>query len=292
MVHSAILTVYLRSLHCHDSLLEVGVSRLRIAFEALTSDLLSDIEWKEGSMKIERADQPTVGELSKLVRTQISGCSHLETAAQDLVAKLYDRFGESIVIARVFLTVPFHVLPDASRKFVEQLAGSAELKPATPVLTLIGTRGKEADWNDRRKSRGHVGIPLLSSAFVDGIPMISRLLSELGVPLEWADQHDPSVVIEKLGGAAGLFYVENAAEAVDRQGRKIIAAQDFVSQYGVQTVFGIGTVYDTGQMLVVVVFCRDLVSREAAELFPPLIETFKDLSGSLTAQRAIFSDAA
>lgn len=49
------------------------------------------------------------------------------------------------------------------------------------MLSLIASRGAEDDWNDIRKSRGHVGIPLVSQAFVMDIPMFSRLLQDLGV---------------------------------------------------------------------------------------------------------------
>ncbi len=65
------------------------------------------------------------------------------------------------------------------------------------MLSLPGTHGQEADWNDRHKSTGHVDIPVISSASVGTIPMISRLLKELGVPLDWIDSHD-SEIIKKL----------------------------------------------------------------------------------------------
>ena len=70
--------------------------------------------------------------------------------------------------------------------------------------------------------------------------MISRLLKELGVPLDWVDGHDSSMIEKTMARSAGLFFVEDASEATDQEGRKIIAAQDFVSQYGVKGVFGIG----------------------------------------------------
>ena len=92
-----------------------------------------------------------------------------------------------------------------------------------------------------------------------------------------------------MGQSAGLFFAENAAEATDRLGRKIIAAQDFVSSYGVKSVFGIGGAYPGSEMIVIVVFCRDAVSRAAAEKFLPLANLFKEKTGSLVGPAKVFS---
>ena len=134
----------------------------------------------------------------------------LEHAAQELVTELHTQFDESVVLARVFVTVPFGELPPCNKDFVRRLAESAgsasQLKDDTPVFSLIRSHGQVADWNDRRRSKGHVGIPLISSAFVDAVPMISGLLKELGVPIEWVDSHDSQVIVQTIGSAAGLFF--------------------------------------------------------------------------------------
>ncbi len=186
-----------------------------------------------------------------------------------------------------------YALPAKNKEFVQKLADSAgagsQLKADTPVLTLVGTHGQEGDWNDRRKSKGHVGIPLISSAFVGAIPMISRLLKELGIPLDWIDSHDSEIIKKAVGKSAGLFFVDNAAQATDNEGRKIIAAQDFVSKYNVKSVFGTGEAYASGQIVVVVAFCRDAFSRSSAEHFPALTSSFKGKTASLVDGQKIFS---
>lgn len=245
-------------------------------------------------MNIEKTTSSTVEQLWGQVEPRIQKSNYLEDAAQNLTAELHTQFNESVVIARVFFTVPFGDLPPNNKDFVKNLAESAqaasELKTTTPVLSLIGTHGQEEDWCDRRKSKGHVGIPLISSGFVDAIPMISRLLKELGVPLEWVDSHDTEMIVETVGQSAGLFFVENAAESTDRQGRKIIAAQDFVSAYDVKSVFGIGGAYQGGEMIVIVVFCRDAFSRSIAEQFLPLTSSFKGRTTSLVESAKVFSE--
>ncbi len=245
-------------------------------------------------MKIEQTTSSTVTKLWTDLESRVQQSKCLEEAAQELATALHTQFDESVVITRVFVTVPFDALPSTNKEFVQKLAESAgavsELKTTTPVLSLIGTHGQEEDWCDRRKSKGHVGIPLISSSFVGAIPMISRLIRELGIPLDWVDSHDEEIIIETIGNSVGLFFVENAAEATDHEGRKIIAAQDFVSDYNVKSVFGTGGAYSSGQMIVIVVFCRDVFSRATAERFLALANLFQSKTASLVETKKIFSD--
>lgn len=246
-------------------------------------------------MRIAEASTPTLMTLWGDTEPAIHKAPFLEDAAQILVTALDNRFEESVVLARIFLTVPFLALPPSNEAFVRQMAESAgvasELKASTPVLSLLGSRGRERDWNDRRQSKRHLGIPLVSSAFVDdSIPMISRVLKELGVPLHWVDSLDSQLVLEAMGQASSLFYVEDAARATDHQGRKIIVAQDFVSKYKVVSVFGTGSVYPNGQILVLIVFCNEAVPRKVAEQFLALVAMFTQRTKTLAASTRIFAE--
>jgi hypothetical protein len=219
----------------------------------------------------------------------------IEQATSAIVSQLWaEVLPQVVVVARVFLTVPFGDLPKTNKDFVQNLAGSAgaadALKANTPVLSLIATHGEEKDWCDRRKSEGHVGIPLISADFVGAIPMISRLLKEFGVPMEFLDSHDNDVLAETIGNKTGLFFVEDAAKATDAQSRKIIAAQDFVSDYNVKNVFGIGGAYDNGELFVIVSFCRDKFSRNSAEYFLTLASLFQNQTNGLVSSQQIFSN--
>jgi hypothetical protein len=243
-------------------------------------------------MQIAQATSSTITNLWSQVEADIQQAQTMEDAAQKLATALHSQFEASVVLARVYTTVPFETLPPANQSFVRALAGdAADLKDTTPVLSLIGTHGQEDDWNSRHNSQGHAGIPLISAAFVGAIPMIARLLHELGVPSDWVDSHDTDMIIQTIGHSAGLFFVDNAAEATDAQGRKIIVAQDFVSTYNVQSVFGTGGAYlDTGQMLVIVVFCRDRFARDIAERFLPLTSLFQNKTATLVGTQNIFTD--
>jgi hypothetical protein len=244
-------------------------------------------------MRIDQATSANVAELWKNVEPAIGRCVTLEAAGQKLATQFYERFEQSVVLARLFLTVRFSDLPSWDQNFVRGLADSAgsaaELKPETTVLSLVGTSGQEAEWRDRRLSKGHAGIPLISSAFVGGIPMIARLLKELGLPLDWLDKGDQSIVVDTIGSSVGLFFVENAAEATDDEGRKIIAAEEFVSAHNVKSVFGAGTAYADGSMIAVVVFCRDSLSRSTAENLLDLATLFKSATSGLVEASQIFA---
>jgi hypothetical protein len=242
-------------------------------------------------MNVQQASAATVTDLWSRVEAQAAAAGFLEEAAQALAAALYAQFKESLVLARLFVTVPFAELPKANQEFVRRLAedaeGPADLKPTTPVLSLVGTCGTQADWRDRRRSKGHVGIPIVSSSFVGAIPMVSRLLKELGVPVEWVDSHDSAVIVNAIGSTAGLFFVENAATARDAEGRSVISP-DFVSQHSVASVFGVGGAYSTGQIAVITAFCRSQFARSVAERFLALATFFISKTAQLAESGRIF----
>jgi hypothetical protein len=210
---------------------------------------------------------------------ELSPLESVEAAAQRFCDMLFVTFEESVVLVRVFATMRFENLPHSIRVFVETLVGaraSAVLGPRTPVLTLLGTRGIVPRWNSRHLSEGHVAIPLASAEFVDAIPMIASLVKQLGLSLEGAEDVETAIVTQSLGKAAGVFYVEDAEEAVDSRGRRIIASREFVREHGVRTVFGFGGAYAlTGTFVVTVVFTRETIARAQAERFMRLANQFK-----------------
>jgi hypothetical protein len=245
-------------------------------------------------MRIGEATPVAITDLWGRVEPRVRGAGDLAEAAQELAKELHLRFEVSVAMARVFFTVPFGSLPEDRQEFVRALARPSglvgELKSTTPVLSLVGTHGDHEDWNDLGKSRDHLGIPLISSEFVAAIPMISRLLRELGVPLDWIDSHDAAVIQKTLGESSSLFFVDDAGTATDDQGRKIIVARDFVAGYNIQSVFGIGGAYSGGEILVTVVFNHDRFERQNAEQFLPLVTLFKSNTERLVAQRRIFAE--
>jgi hypothetical protein len=227
------------------------------------------------------------------VTERTKGCKTLEDAAQVVTDVLYEEFSDSVILVRFFATVPFGELPAANRSFVAKLADRQNItnliKDETLVLSLLGTRGTEPAWNNRRRSEGHVGIPLASADFIDRIPMMSRLAKEVGLNLGWIDRQE-AIVIKTFAGLSGVFYVPDAKTAVDDQGRKIISAGDFVRDYNVETVFGLATGYPVSKtFLTLIAFCRETIEKSKIEQFLPLISYVKAGTTSLVSTGAIFA---
>ena len=220
------------------------------------------------------------------LRAALKDCGSLEEAAQRAADTIYAALSDSAVLVRLFATLPFGNLPADLQRRVAELACingcDGTVRNDALVLTLLGTRGTKAPWNSRAQSAGHAGIPLISAAFVEAIPMVSRLLRELGVNLEWFNQQDRTAVEKKLvGGLAGLFYVRDAATAVDQGNRQIIPAQDFVAENGIRTVFGLGGVYSGGTVLTLLVFTRDALEKAEVEPYVRIVQSIKAATAAL-----------
>lgn len=219
-------------------------------------------------------------------------CKTIAAAGQRCTDLLFEKFGESVALTRVFLTLPYEKMPAADQEFVMNLARAKgvdqNLSPKTPVLSLLGTRGQEQAWNDRRKSKGHLGIPLVSADFVQGIPMISRLLRDLGVSMEWLTG-DGGVQVETRGTLSGVFYVDDAATTLDAQRRNVIADQAFVKNYKVKSVFAVGGQYILQRMCVIlIVFAKDSLSKSEAAAFLPIANLFKSLTVNAASQGHVY----
>jgi hypothetical protein len=228
------------------------------------------------------------------LKARVRGNASLAQAAQRMAEGLYEWALGSIVLARVFAVVPFSALPALQRGFVERLVaarGAAAAVPgSTPVLCLMGTRGEEPDWGRVESSRGHLAIPLLGPQFVASIPMVARLLKELGVAVQGVEGGAALVASRTLGTLNSVFYVEDAANARDDLGRNVIADQEFVRGYEVRSVFASGGAFMLEKSFaVVLVFSREHVPRAAAERFAPLASILKTGTMGLVDAGRIFT---
>lgn len=244
---------------------------------------------------IAQLTDPDLLALERRMQLAVHGATSLAAAAQTYVQTVYAALSDSLVLLRVFATVPFGRLPAVNQAFVRQLAATvpsgdaARLGDETLVLSLLGSAGSEPDWCDPSRSRGHIGIPLLSVEFIDAIPMIARLLKQLGVELDWLGREDMAVVGKTFGFQSGVFHVPTAATAVDARGRKIISAQDFVSRYAIETVFGLGGGYvGTPVFVTIIGFCRDHLDAGRVEALRPHIDRFKAETVGLVADGRVF----
>jgi hypothetical protein len=223
--------------------------------------LIADTTWPE----IERLRSNVAGETP----------ATLLAAAQQFSGLFLDTFS-SIVLARVFLVLPYARLPAGEREFAKAfVSDDARLVETTPVLSLLATRGRQPEWNDRERSQGHRAIPLLDHAFVRSAPMIAKLLADLEIELPGVDEVGFVASRRMLGGLNGTFYVQNAQTTLDSLGRAVIPAQDFVTKHQIRTVFGMGGAYLRGELALAILFTTEELDRLVVDRFPSLISNFK-----------------
>lgn len=219
---------------------------------------------------------------------ELSSAAAVETVARGFTA-LFPATYANVLLARLFLVLRFDQLPEAERAQARALVrDDARLGPATRVLTLLGTAGRAPGWDERTRSAGHRAIPLLDRSFVEGAPMIAKLLADLQVDLSRLDSGLPLVTELMMGGTNRTFYVPDAQVALDERGRHVIADQGFAKQYGVRTVFGMGGAYLDGTLAVAIIFSSEQLDRMVVDRFPSLISTFRTATARMQSAGAFF----
>jgi hypothetical protein len=224
------------------------------------------------------------------LRERIKGRSgeSVQEAAQLFVEDITRSF-PSVVLGRLFLVLPFSLIPASERERVTQATqGDRRLVATTRVLSLLGTSGRQGEWRDRARSKGHLAIPLFDRAFVHEIPMLASLLSALQVDFAGLADGRPIASKLMLGGLNGKFLVTDAQTSTDELGRFIIPARDFVAAHRVRTVFGMGGSYVDGTLAVAVFFTDELLDPLVVDRFPTLISNFKMATSSLLAAGRIY----
>ncbi|HEY0708486.1 MAG TPA: hypothetical protein VGG33_16890 [Polyangia bacterium] len=237
----------------------------------------------EADWSVIEALRKSVGELSK---------SENLVEASEGFTKLFATKFASIVLARMFVVVPFSALPAREQQQARASKLSHErTNDDTLCLCLLGSFGKENAWKDRRLSVDHLAIPLLDAASVSEAPMIAKLLGDLEVDLRNLATGTSIATRMMVGGRNGTFYVPDAPTAVDAQGRAVIPAEDFVKRFQVKTVFGMGGAYLDGTLVVAILFTSESLDRLVVDRFPSFISSFKMATASLVAQGQIFPAA-
>ncbi len=218
-----------------------------------------------------------------------SDSSSMEETANKIVGHLYENLidkqggGKACALVRLYKTHPYGELEPGLQDFAKGIMGEDPESGAMKCLTLLATVGENADWNSRANSSGHKAIPLPSEKFVGQIPMIARLVSQLGLEVRQIINPDPSFIVDLEEKTYNVFHVPEAV------GSPYIPAQDdFVIPYGVRSVLGFGGILPTGDLYVVILFAKVPISREVAELFKPLAVNVRE-AVTQSGEGAVFS---
>ena len=217
---------------------------------------------------------PSISDMAKCaseLRTLGAGSSSPQDVAQRIASYLYRQFGndqtgqQDCVLVRCFLTRPYGELDpksqDCARRALACGPGSLDMK----CLTLFGTAGAQPEWNDRNRSRRYRSIPLADKQVVSQFPMVLQLLQQLGVDFTSKPQHESARPIDWTERTLDVFHVAEA------KGSPFVPAQEkFVIPFGIESVLGFGGVFPSTAFFTVILFSKQKITRETAELFKPL----------------------
>ena len=228
----------------------------------------------------------------------LKGFATAQELAQAFVDTSYEHFSTSLILLRLFSTAPYSVLSSQDRQLVDRKANDSEtahlLNDRVPVLTLLGTRGRNDDWNERDKSQGFRCIPLISSKYVRSLSMLSMQFKNMNFDFSRFDNRDISVFDEgSADRRSRMLYVKDARADRDDQDRMVVPRQEFVAEYGVKTVLGFGCGYpDHPAIAILFAFTDEILERPVAEPFSRLLEGYVSASKDLIGSGLFFSSQA
>ncbi|MFO0770536.1 MAG: PAS domain S-box protein [Nitrospiraceae bacterium] len=200
-----------------------------------------------------------------------AGATGIEQVAQRLVQYLFNSLirdegrDPACALVRLFKTHPHSHLSSELQSLVAKRLGKAPDRPDTKCLTLLGSAGIVSGWNEPALSSRFRVIPLENPEAVDKLPMFSRLFRQFGLSVPEITMGDAGVLLDSSEHAYSVFHVLKA------EGSPFVPAQDeFVRRYGIKSVLGFGAPLPSGEMFAVILFSRDAVTSQTAELFRTL----------------------
>ena len=202
------------------------------------------------------------------------GASSAQDVAQRIASYLYRQLGndqtgrQDCALVRCFITRAYGELDpqsqDCARRALACGPGSLDMK----CLTLFGTAGERPEWNDRNRSRRYRSIPITDKQVLFQFPMVSQLLQQLGVDFTSKIQPKSDLLVDQTEHILDVFHVPEA------KGSPFLPAQDeFVIPFGIESVLGFGGVLPSTELFTVILFSKQKISRETAELFKPLAKS-------------------
>lgn len=179
----------------------------------------------------------------------------VEEAYQPLAKTMVDVCKQSdesdLTLSRVYHSFNYVFLPDSLQHVASDI-WTDKIQEDSKLLVLTG----------------HKAI-LLSQETLEDIPMVTRLLQEIGFNVGvLLGKADPCVSYDGIAGTFGVFYVSPAL------GSPHIPAQDFVTRYGVNSVIGTGVILPQGDISAYIGFSRVVIEDKIASNIASLMSLF------------------
>ena len=184
-----------------------------------------------------------------------------ERAVKFFRGELVDDEGRpACALVRFFKTHPYAELPHELQDVVQ--TSVSDPAPDLRCLTLLATRGDEPAWNETARSRGHRAIPLVSEDMVRGAPMIAQLITQLGLRIADVIRPDRALMLEQGDSNYNVFHVARALGSPH-----IVAQEEFVIPYGIESVLGFGGLLASGDLFAVIMFSKVPIPPDVADHF-------------------------
>ncbi len=212
-----------------------------------------------------------MSECGLALRQTLDKSDCMEDIGNLIVKYFYENFSDKITgeknctLVRFFKTHAYEKLTPELQEYTRDILGQQETTDNLKCLTLLATAGEIPEWNSRYKSVKHKVIPLATEDEIARIPMISQLITQLGLNPGIVLKSNPDLLIDCEQQMHNVFYVPNAL------GSPHIPAQNsFVIPFGIKSVIGFGGLLPSGDMFVVLMFARVIIPETIVELIRPL----------------------
>ncbi|MBM4054944.1 MAG: PAS domain S-box protein [Planctomycetes bacterium] len=228
--------------------------------------------------------------LSKHIKGKCFLFSCLEEVAQEFTKIFYESFttdsGKNpFVLVRFFNTCSYHNLPEDIRAYIQSEEQKKKPLPEDRYLTLMGTYGDREEWRSRKDSKNYQAFFLSDPQFHAKFPMFSAVFRQIGIEILSGSQLDMSILIKERHKQLSAFCVENAV------GSNLIPKQsEFVEPFAIQSVFGFGGIYPTGNVYIIAIFSREKINKETASLFLSLNPVVKQITLPYVIREKIFNE--
>ena len=256
---------------------ELGAIKFEIVERAKTQHSLSGIAGRlaepvplyediDDGIRLDQLSLRGLNRCGAAIRAMSDEASSREDVANQLVRFFYDHLKDkdgkpALSLVRCFETHAVDELSDEDRAVVQSLL--PDPNPESKCLKLIATAGEKEQWNDTTLSESHRVIPLPSEAAVQRLPMIARLIRELGLNVGGVVSADANRIVETVD--TKVFHVPEAKGCPD-----IPAQDEFVIPFGIRSVVGFGDLLPNGNLFAVIMFSKVPISPECALLFSHL----------------------
>lgn len=228
-----------------------------------------------------------VAECAARVRRLGQGASSMEEAAGRIVTYLYDdladhRSGQrACALVRFYKTHPYGMLDAGRRHFASPRSTGEVTSPDARYLALLATTGDEPAWQSVAGSRNHQAIPLESAENAARVPMVLRLIDQLGIDFTASPQASSSVTV-------AVDSRSNDDDGAGLPSADVLIPDPFLDRHGIRSILGFGGQLPAGDLFAVVLFTRVSIEARARDLFKTLALAVK-VSVTAFARGPVFS---